>query len=348
MKQVQLGQPAGLERLRLAAADPRRPGPGEVLVRVVAASLNFHDLSVVTGRIPTVDGRVPLSDAAGEVVEVGGAHRDSDLSAFVPGDRVMSVFFPRWSDGRVSRDVTLGVPGDDSDGFASEYVTVPACALTRQPVGLTDEESATLPCAALTAWKALMVDGPLLPGETVVVQGTGGVSVFALQLAKAAGAVVIATSSSDEKLERMRLLGADHLINYRQQPQWARSVVDFTGGLGADHVIEVGGAATLGQSLRACRVGGHVAMIGVLTGHEGSVPTALLMAKNIRLQGVTVGSRRHQMDMSRAIESCSFRPVIDARFPLEELANAFRHQEAGRHFGKIVVNVSSNRSVSER
>ena len=241
----------------------------------------------------------------------------------------------------MSKDVTRGVPGDDIDGFASEYVTVSSRALSRQPHGLSHEESATLPCAALTAWKALMVDGPLLPGQTVVVQGTGGVSVFALQLAKAAGATVIATSSSDEKLERMRTLGADHLINYREQPQWSRSVAEFTGGVGVDHVIEVGGAATLGQSLRACRVGGHVAMIGVLTGHEGLVPTALLMTKNIRVQGVTVGSRQHQLDMVQAIETFGLRPVIDARFPLASLADAFRHQEAGRHFGKIVVDVTA-------
>lgn len=344
MRAMRLGQPAGLDQLRLTSTEPRRPGPGEVLVRVIAASLNFHDLAVVTGRIPASEGRVPLSDAAGEVVEVGAAIEPAGDSEYKPGDRVMSVFFPRWAEGSVSKEKTLGVPGDDADGFASEYVTVSANALSRQPKGLTHAEAATLPCAALTAWKALMVDGPLLPGQTVVVQGTGGVSVFALQLAKAAGAIVIATSSSDDKLERMRALGADHLINYRQQPQWARSVLEYTQGVGVDHVIEVGGAATLGQSLRAARVGGHVAMIGVLTGHDGPVPTALLMAKNIRLQGVTVGSRAHQMDMVRAMESFGLKPVIDAHFPLEDLAEAFRHQEAGKHFGKIVVDVSADAS----
>lgn len=341
MKAMKLGQPAGLDRLQLTDVEPRPPGPGEVLVRVAAASLNYHDYAVVSGRIPTQDGRIPLSDAAGEVVEVGDAVEPLDGNVLKPGDRVMSVFFPRWADGAVSKAVTRGVPGDDLDGFASECVTVSARALTRQPRGMSHEEAAALPCAALTAWKALMVDGPLLPGEVVVVQGTGGVSVFALQLAKAAGAIVVATSSSDEKLARMQALGADHLINYRQQPEWSRLVTEFTGGSGADHVIEVGGAATLGQSLRACRVGGHVAMIGVLTGHEGPVPTALLMAKNIRLQGVTVGSRRHQMDMVRAIEAVGLRPVIDARFPLAGLGDAFRHQEAGRHFGKIVVDVAA-------
>lgn len=341
MRTMRLGQPGGLDRLLPATMEPRRPGPGEVLVRVAAASLNYHDYAVVSGRVSTADGRVPLSDAAGEVIEVGGSVEASGTAVFKAGDRVMSVFFPNWTDGPVSKSATRGVPGDDVDGFAAEYATVPSRALSRQPRGLSHEESAALPCAALTAWKALLVDGPLIAGETVVVQGTGGVSVFALQFAKAAGATVIATSSSDEKLARMRALGADHLINYRQQPEWSRAVAEITQGAGVDHVIEVGGAATLAQSLRACRVGGHIAMIGVLTGHEGPVPTALLMAKNIRLQGVTVGSRRHQLDMVRAIEAVGLRPVIDSRFALADLADAFRHQEAGRHFGKIVVDIAA-------
>lgn len=308
----------------------------------MAASLNYHDYAVVTGQVPAADGRIPLSDAAGEVLEVGEPLDASDGQPFRPGDRVMSVFFPRWSDGAVSKAVTRGVPGDDIDGFATEVVTLPWRALIRQPRGLSHLESATLPCAALTAWKALMVDGPLLPGETVVVQGTGGVSIFALQFAKAAGARVIATSSSDDKLVRLQALGADHVINYRRQPEWSRAVAEVTEGAGADHVVEVGGAATLGQSLRACRVGGHVAMIGVLTGHQGPVPTALLMAKNIRLQGVTVGSRRHQEDMLRAVEAIGLRPVIDSIFPLAGLTDAFRHQESGRHFGKIVIDLAEH------
>jgi NADPH:quinone reductase-like Zn-dependent oxidoreductase len=259
--------------------------------------------------------------------------------AFKPGDAVMSTFFPRWLDGSVTKEATEGVPGDHVDGFACEFATVPASALTPQPAGYSHAEAATLPCAAVTAWRALMVDGPVLPGDVVLVQGTGGVSLFALQFAKAAGATVVATSSSDEKLERLRALGADHLINYRTQAQWARAVTDVTGGRGADHIVEVGGSATLTQSLRAGRVGGHIAMIGVLSGREGPVSTAMLMSKNIRLQGVTVGSRRHQLDMVRAIEAIGLRPIIDRHFPLERLADAFRHQESGRHFGKIVVDV---------
>jgi NADPH:quinone reductase-like Zn-dependent oxidoreductase len=258
---------------------------------------------------------------------------------FKAGDAVIGTFFPRWLDGPVSAQVRVGVPGDHVDGYACEYATVPALALTRSPAGYSHAEAATLPCAALTAWRALMVNGPVLPGETVLVQGTGGVSVFALQFAKAAGATVVATSSSDEKLERLRALGADHLINYRETPKWARAVVDFTGGQGADHVVEVGGSGTLGQSLHACRVGGHISMIGVLAGVQGPVSTATLMSKNIRLQGITVGSRRHQIEMVRAIDATGLRPVIDRHFALDAIADAFRHQAAGRHFGKIVLDV---------
>jgi NADPH:quinone reductase-like Zn-dependent oxidoreductase len=338
MKLVRLAQPAGLAQLRLDTAEPRRPGPGEVLMRVHASSLNYHDYCVVAGQIPAADGRVPLSDGAGVVVEVGPPLDGLALGPpWKPGDAVINLFFPRWFDGPVSKEVLAGVPGDHVDGNACEYVTLPAAALTRQPARYTHAQAATLPCAALTAWRALMVDGPLSPGEVVVVQGSGGVSVFALQFAKAAGATVIATSSSDEKLERLRRLGADHLINYRAQPQWSRVVNEVTGGVGADHIVEVGGSQTLAQSLRACRFGGHIAMIGVLSGREGPVSTALLMTKNIRVQGVTVGSRRHQLEMIRAIEANRIEPVIDSHFPLEQLADAFRHEEAGRHFGKIVI-----------
>ena len=239
----------------------------------------------------------------------------------------------------MSARARVGVPGDHIDGYACEYATVPALALTRSPAGYTHAEAATLPCAAVTAWRALMVNGPVQPGETVVVQGTGGVSVFALQFAKAAGATVIATSSSDEKLDRLRALGADQLINYRETPKWARSVLEFTDGEGADHVVEVGGSGTLGQSLHACRVGGHISMIGVLTGVQGPVSTATVMSKNIRLQGISVGSRRHQLDMVRAIEATGLRPVMDRHFPLDAIAEAFRHQASGQHFGKIILDV---------
>ncbi|MCW5611757.1 MAG: ABC transporter substrate-binding protein [Rubrivivax sp.] len=242
------------------------------------------------------------------------------------------------------------VAGEHVDGFAREYVIIAASALMRVPKGYTDGEAATLPCAALTACRALMVEGPLRLGETVLVQGTGGVSLFALQFAKASGATVIATSSSDGKLERLRALGADHVINYRTTPQWSRRVAEFTGGRGVDHVVEVGGAQTLSQSLRACRVGGHISMIGVLSGIEAPASTALLMMKNIRVPGITVASKRDQLDMVQAIESNGIRPMIDSHFPLDAIADAFRHEKSGRHFGKIVLDVcpSGPREASTR
>lgn len=340
MKQTRLGKPAHLDQLHVVGAEPRAPGPGEVLMRVHASSLNYHDYVVVTGGIPTADGRVPMSDGAGEVVEVGPMLDTPAMQApLAVGDRVLSLFFPKWQDGGPSQPKRVGVPGDHVDGYASEYVTVPAYWLTRQPAGYTHVQSATLPCAALTAWRALMVEGRLQAGEVVVVQGTGGVSLFALQFAKAAGATVIATSSSDDKLERLRLLGADHVVNYRTQPKWARVVAEVTNGEGADHVVEVGGSETLVQSIHACRVGGHISMIGVLTGVQGPVSTATLMSKNIRLQGITVGSCKHQLDMLRAIEANGVQPVIDRHFPLDGIADAFRHQASGRHFGKIVLDL---------
>jgi NADPH:quinone reductase-like Zn-dependent oxidoreductase len=230
------------------------------------------------------------------------------------------------------------VPGDGFDGYARRRAAIHEDALTCMPANFSFEEAATLPCAGVTAWRALMVNGPLRSGETVLVQGTGGVSLFALQLAKAAGATVIATSSSDEKLLRLRALGADQVINYRSTPQWGEAAARLSGG-GVDHVVEVGGVGTLTQSIAAVRNGGHIALIGALTGREGPVPTALLMRKQVRLIGLTVGSRRHQLDFIRAIEATGLRPIIDRSFPLERLADAFRYQASGAHLGKICISL---------
>jgi NADPH:quinone reductase-like Zn-dependent oxidoreductase len=303
-------------------------------VRVRASSLNYHDYGIATGIFPTDDGRILLSDGAGEVVEIGGG-----VDALAPGDRVVSTFFPDWHDGRATPSNTYALPGTRIDGFAREYVAAAATAFTKAPRDHTVAEAATLTCAGLTAWRALVVDGPLEPGEVVLVQGSGGVSVFALQFAKAAGATVIATSSSDEKLERLRALGADHLINYRTNKEWGSVVLSLTDGRGADHVMEVGGPGTLPQSILACAMGGHIAFVGVLTGREGTLQTGQLLRKQIRLQGLTVGSRSQQLDMIRAIEANGIRPVIDRQFPLEDLADAFRYQESNRHFGKIGIEI---------
>ncbi len=227
------------------------------------------------------------------------------------------------------------MPGDGVDGYAREAFTGPATHFTRAPRGYSHAEAATLTTAGLTAWRALVVEGGIKAGDSVLVLGTGGVSVFALQFAKAMGATVIATSSSDEKLERARALGADATVNYRAVPEWGARVRELTGGRGVDHVVEVGGPGTLPQSIAAVRIGGRIALIGVLTGRGGEVPTGAFMLKQARLQGLVVGSRREQRDMVRAIDAIGLRPVIDRSFPLDGLADAFRHQAAGAHFGKI-------------
>jgi NADPH:quinone reductase-like Zn-dependent oxidoreductase len=231
------------------------------------------------------------------------------------------------------------VPGDGIDGYARTEITAPAGWFTPVPKGYSCAEAATLTCAGLTAWRALFVDGTVKPGSTVLVQGTGGVSIFALQMAKAAGARVIATSSSDAKLERLQAMGADGLINYKTEAAWGLKALELTGGAGVDCVVEIGGAGTLDQSMMAARVGGHVALIGVLAGFAGPVQTALLMAKNLRVQGLTVGSRAMQLAMIAGVEANGIRPIIDSHFPLAELAGAFRHQASNTHFGKIVVDI---------
>ncbi|TLX59815.1 NAD(P)-dependent alcohol dehydrogenase [Stutzerimonas nosocomialis] len=331
MKAISIEAPGGLDRLRLVEhPEPGQPGPGEIRVRLHASSLNFHDYLVVSGKSPAADGRIPMADGAGVIEAVG-----EGVSEFSTGDSVVSCFFPRWQDGPPAVGDFSQVPGDGIDGYAREAVVCPASWFTRAPQGFSHAEAATLTTAGLTAWRALVVDGALKAGDTVLVLGSGGVSVFALQIAKAMGARVIATSSSDEKLQRLRELGADHGINYKAEPEWGKRVRALTDGRGVDHVVEVGGPGTLPQSIEAVRIGGHISLIGVLTGRGGEVPTSLLMARQARLQGLIVGSRREQQDFVRGIDAMGLRPVIDRRFALEEIAEAFRHQEQGAHFGKI-------------
>jgi NADPH:quinone reductase-like Zn-dependent oxidoreductase len=333
MKAMQLAKPGGLDHLKIVDLEqPKTPAPGEIRVRVHASSLNFHDFAVAAGFIPTADGRIPMADGAGIVEAVGAG-----VSEFAVGDHVVSCFFPTWLDGAPTIGDPSTTPGDGVDGYAREQVVVPATWFTHAPKGYSHAQAATLTTAGLTAWRALVVDGGIKAGDSVLVLGTGGVSIFALQLARAMGATVIATSSSDAKLERVRELGAAHTINYKTTPEWGRRVLELTDGRGVDIVVEVGGPATLPQSIRAARVGGHIALIGVLTGRAGEVPTALLMAKQQRLQGLIVGNRRQQQDMVRALEAMDLKPVIDKTFKLEELADAFRYEASGAHFGKICV-----------
>ena len=331
MKAIQLAAPGGLDQIRVvdlpAAAAPQA---GEIQVRLHASSLNYHDLAVVAGRSPTADGRIPMADGAGVVTAVGAG-----VMEFAVGDAVVSCFFPQWLSGRNVPYTFATVPGDGVDGFARESITLPATAFTHAPTGYTHEEAATLTTAGLTAWRALVVDGRIKAGDTVLVLGTGGVSIFALQLAKAMGARVVATTSSKAKAERLRALGADVVINYKDQPEWGDAVLAATSGRGADIVVEVGGPSTLPQSIRACAPGGHIALIGVLTGFAGDVPTVELMRKQQTLKGLIVGSREHQQDMVRALNQLPLRPVIDSRYPLEKMADAFAHQISAQHFGKI-------------
>ncbi|MEH6571354.1 MAG: NAD(P)-dependent alcohol dehydrogenase [Halioglobus sp.] len=331
MRAIKLTNPGGLDNLELVEIEPVEPQCGEIRIRNHASSLNFHDYVVAIGLLPVDDGRIPMSDGAGIVEAVGPG-----VTQFKPGDSVMSCFFPNWSDGRADNPEKLGgVPGDNVDGFAAETVTMSASAFTTMPDNYSFEEAATLPCAAATAWRALMVEAKVKPGDTVLVQGSGGVSVFALQFAKAAGCNVIATSSSDDKLKILKELGADTLINYREFEKWGDRVLELTGGRGVDVIVEVGGSGTLAQSVRAIAMGGHISMIGVLTGFQGEVPTAELFQKNAVISGITVGSRASQEDMVKAINASGIKPVIDRSFGLEDLAEAFRLQESQMHLGKI-------------
>ena len=334
MKAIRLRHPASYDNLRLEDLPAPPPGPGEISVRIHAASLNFRDMLVAKGFFPTFDGIVPLSDGAGEVTAIGPG-----VSEFSIGDAVVSTFHPNWRDGHVERSENNASPGGPADGYAAQAVNRSTAHFTLAPKGLSHAEAATLTCAGVTAWRAL-ANGPIRPGQTVLVEGTGGVSLFALQFAKAAGAQVIATSSSAAKLERLQALGADHVLNYRETEKWGEAVLALTGGLGVDHVIEVGGPHSLPQSLVAARTGGHVAIIGATGGFDiDTIPFAIVQAKRLRLQGVTVGSRRDQTDMIRAIEANGIRPVIDRTLPLESLADAFRCLESGGHFGKIVIEI---------
>ncbi|AHB49413.1 NADPH:quinone oxidoreductase [Hyphomicrobium nitrativorans NL23] len=333
MKAIKLARPASLDTFEVAEiGDPGAPGPGQIRVRLHANSLNYHDYAVAVGAIPTEGGRIPMSDGAGVVEAVGDG-----VAEFAEGDNVVSVFFPYWQNGEPPHGNFSHVPGDGLDGYAREAIVTPQTWFTRAPKGWSHVEAATLPCAALTAWRALVVEGGLKAGDSVLILGTGGVAIFALQMAKAMGAIAIVTSSSDAKLERAREMGADFTVNYKTDPDWGDTVRTWTGKRGVDHVLEIGGPGTLAQSITAARIGGHISLIGILTGIKGEVPTLAMMAKQIKLKGIIVGSRAHQAEMIRGLEATGIRPVIDRTFPLANLADAFRYEETGQHFGKICI-----------
>lgn len=326
----------GLANLRLAERPDPRPGPAQVLVRVRAVSLNYRDLLTVEGKYNPKQKLplIPCSDGAGEVVAVG-----EGVARVRPGDRVCGIFAQRWIAGEPSRDKLRSTLGGPFDGMLAELVVLHEEGVVVVPPHLTWEEAATLPCAGVTAWSALVTHGKLTAGDTVLLQGTGGVSIFALQLAQLLGVRAIITSSSDEKLEQARRLGASGLINYQKKPEWSGAARDLTDGAGVDLVVEVGGAGTLEQSLRSVRMGGTICLIGNLAGIVAQVPLALVFMPQVRLQGILVGHREGFEAMNRAIAQHEMRPVIDRTFPFEEARAAFELMAASGHFGKICVRV---------
>jgi NADPH:quinone reductase-like Zn-dependent oxidoreductase len=332
VKRVAIGSPATLDGLRWLECDPPRPRQGEILVRVRASSLNFHDYLVVAGMLPAAPGRVPLSDCAGEIVELG-----DDAHQFKVGDRVLGTYFTDWLEGAATEGHTARMRGDHVDGFASEFVALPEGDFTLAPSNLSFQEAAALPCAGLTAWRALVVEGGIKPGDRVLVEGSGGVSSFAIQFAKLAGAVVIATTSSDEKAVHLRALGADHVVNYVRNPRWGSEVREYAGG-GVDHVVEVVGG-DLSQSLQALRTCGSLYLVGSLSRQPIQFPSLLAIKGNIRISALTVGSRSHQQDMVRAIESNGLKPRMDRVFALDDLRGAFDRLVSHGHVGKIGIAV---------
>ena len=325
----------GVESYRIEDLPEPSPGPGEAVVRVRATSLNYRDLLVVKGlysrNLPLP--LIPLSDASGEVAAVG-----TGVTRVRPGDRVAAAFMPAWVAGEPNETKANSALGGAVNGVLAEQIVINHEGLVKLPDHLSFEEAATLPCAGVTAWHALVHEGQVKAGETVLLLGTGGVSIFALQFARLSGARVIVTSSSDEKLERARGMGASDGINYKSTPDWDKRVRELTGGVGVDHVVEVGGAGTLPRSLKAVRMGGRIGMIGVLSGAGDVNPTPILM-KNVRVQGIFVGSREMFEAMNRAIALHQLRPVVDRVFDFDQAGEALRYLESGAHFGKVVIRV---------
>jgi NADPH:quinone reductase-like Zn-dependent oxidoreductase len=336
MRAYEIERPSGIDGLKLVEKPTPSPGPGQVLVRLRAASLNYRDLLVVEGRYPGGGLKlplIPLSDGAGEVTAVGPG-----VTRIKVGDRVASSFFQGWVDGPFDSKKGATALGGAIDGVLAEQVVFEEAGAVKFPDYLSFEEASTLPCAAVTTWVGLIELGGLKAGETVLAQGTGGVSIFALQIAKAVGAKVLLTSSSDEKLARGKELGADGLINYKKEPDWAAKALELTGGRGVDHILEVGGAETLPQSIKASRVGGHVTLTGLLTGSFGNADEAKKNDRDVRIDRVFVGSVRHFEALNGLLEKSRLHPVIDERvFSFDQAVEAFRYLKSGAHFGKVVI-----------
>jgi len=325
-------QEFGIDKLALVDRPQPTPGPGQALVRMLAASLNYRDYMMVLGAYNPRLKRplVPLSDGVGIVEEVG-----SGVTRLKKGDRVAAAFFPKWIEGPPSKEKITTALGGSVDGMAAEYAVFSEDALVQAPASLTDEQVAALPCAAVTAWHALFGHAGNVPGDTILLQGTGGVSIFALQFAKLAGFRTIITSSSDDKLALARQLGADETINYKTTPAWDEAARKLTGGLGVDHIIEVGGSNTLALSMKALRIHGAISVIGVLSGADAAIAPTSLLVLSARVQGIFVGSRSMFEQMNKAIELHKVKPVVDKTFAFAELKQALLYMESQQHFGKI-------------
>jgi len=334
MKAFELKPIQSLDSLSLVERPAPEPGPGQVLLDMRAWSLNYRDLLVAKGAYgaPPPAGRIPLSDGVGVVHGIG-----TGVTRVKPGDRVAGIFMQGWLAGSITAESAATALGGAIDGMLAEQVVLSEQGVVKVPPHLTDEEAATLPCAAVTAWNALVREGHIKSGDTVVCLGTGGVSLLAVQFAKLHGARVILTSSSDDKLEVGKRLGADALINYRTRPDWEKAVLELTDGRGADLVVEVGGSGTFDKSVAAARFGGTVALIGVLTGVSGAVSTAAILRRHVRVQGIYVGSREMFEEMNRAIALHELRPVIARRFGFGEARAAYEYLASGAHTGKVVI-----------
>lgn len=326
---------AGADTLSLIPHTPGVPGPGEVRVRMQAAAINNRDLAIAAGAYPNPPGIIPFSDGAGIVEQIGPG-----VEEFAPGDSVISCFYPAWESGPATARNHRQSLGCEMDGVLAEAIVLPATALVHAPKSLTPEAAATMPCAGLTAWTALFTEGGLRAGQTVLIMGTGGVAVFALQLARLVGARSIVLSGSEAKAERARSMGAEVVIDYRRHPDWAQLVLDVTGGEGADLIIELGGQDTLPQSLQCVKVGGKICVIGVLSGLVAAVPVPPILFRHIHITGITVGHRDDLQALCSAVDANALEPVIDARFAFEDAVSAYQALPLGRHFGKLVVTIS--------